>query len=97
MFLLVQACGFYSASFWLLPIHYNVLMPTTINPQQMPTILKKVSMVSGAEIVFKGNCFEMHGLDTQVRTAASMVLELDIVKVLNFSPFFGVLVTYYVL
>ncbi|GJJ08826.1 hypothetical protein Clacol_003045 [Clathrus columnatus] len=77
------ACGFYSASFWLLPIHYNVLMPTTINPQHMPVILKRVSMTSGSEIVFKGNCFEMHGLDTQVRAAASMVLELDIIKDFN--------------
>lgn len=46
-------------------------------------------MSSGAEVVFKNNCFEMHGLDTQVRAAASMVLELDIVKVhFNFFLFY---------
>ncbi|KAF8585543.1 hypothetical protein K439DRAFT_1646564 [Ramaria rubella] len=75
------ACQFYVASFWLLPIHFNVLMPaSTINPAQMPAVLKRIANASGAEVVFKSNCFEMHGLEHEVRAAVSMVLELDIVK-----------------
>lgn len=77
-----QACQFYVASFWLLPIHFNVLMPaSTINPAQMPAVLKRIANASGAEVVFKSNCFEMHGLEHEVRTAVTMVLELDVVKV----------------
>jgi len=75
------AAQFYNASFWLLPIHFNVLIPqSTINPASIPVILSRLSMASGAEVVFKSNCFEMHGLETEVRMAIAMVLELDIVK-----------------
>jgi len=47
----------------------------------MPAVLKRIANTSGAELVFKSNCFEMHGLEHEVRTAVSMVLELDVVKV----------------
>ena len=77
-----QACQFYVASLWLLPAQFNVLLPsTTLNNTQVSTILKQVSFTSGAEVVFRGMCFEMHGLEHEVRTAVSMLLELDIVKV----------------
>ena len=80
--ILVQACQFYVASLWLLPAQFNVLLPsTTLNHTQVSTILKQVSFTSGAEVVFKGMSFEMHGLEHEVRTAVSMLLELDIVKV----------------
>lgn len=70
------------ASLWLLPAQFNVLLPsTTLNHTQVSTILKQVSYTSGAEVVFKGMSFEMHGLEHEVRTAVSMLLELDIVKV----------------
>lgn len=70
------------ASLWLLPAQFNVLLPsTTLNHSQVSTILKQVSFTSGAEVVFKGMCFEMHGLEHEVRTAVSMLLDLDIVKV----------------
>ncbi|GAB1518812.1 hypothetical protein RhiTH_001877 [Rhizoctonia solani] len=73
------ACQFYVASFWLLPVHYNVLMPVaTLNPASMPGVLKRIAGQSGAEVVFKSNCFEMHGLEHEVRGAVIMVLELDI-------------------
>ncbi|KAF8707724.1 K homology RNA-binding domain, partial [Rhizoctonia solani] len=72
------ACQFYVASFWLLPVHYNVLMPVaTLNPASMPGVLKRIAGQSGAEVVFKSNCFEMHGLEHEVRGAVIMVLELD--------------------
>ncbi|OSD06003.1 cytoplasmic protein [Trametes coccinea BRFM310] len=75
------ACQFYVASLWLLPAQFNVLMPSTsLNPSQVSAILKQVSYASGAEVVFKGMCFEMHGLEHEVRAAVTMLLELDIVK-----------------
>ena len=77
-----QACQFYIASLWLLPAQFNVLMPSaTLNPTQVTAILKQVSFASGAEVVFKGMCFEMHGLEHEVRAAVSMLLDLEIVKV----------------
>ena len=81
-----QACQFYVASLWLLPAQFNVLMPSTsLNPSQVSAILKQVSYASGAEVVFKGMCFEMHGLEHEVRAAVTMLLDLDIVKVRNAS------------
>ena len=44
-------------------------------------ILKQVSYATGAEVVFKGMCFEMHGLEHEVRSAVTMLLDLDVVKV----------------
>ncbi|KAI0961293.1 hypothetical protein AcV7_000429 [Taiwanofungus camphoratus] len=75
------ACQFYIASLWLLPAQFNVLMPSaSLNATQVSAILKQVSFASGAEVVFKGMCFEMHGLEHEVRAAVTMLLELDIVK-----------------
>lgn len=77
-----QACQFYVASFWLLPISFDVFMPPpTINPSQIPPILRHIAITSGAEVVFKSNCFELHGLEAEVRNAVGLVLELDWVKV----------------
>lgn len=75
------ACQYYVASFWLLPIQFNVLLPpTTLNSSQVTTLLKQISLTTGAEVVFKSMCFEMHGLEYEVRAAVNMILELDIVK-----------------
>jgi hypothetical protein len=75
------ACQYYVASFWLLPLQFNVLMPpTTLNASQVTSLLKQISISSGAEVVFKSMCFEMHGLEHEVRAAVNMVLELDIIK-----------------
>lgn len=75
------ACHYYIASLWLLPMQFNVLLPaTTLNAAQVTSLLKQVSMSTGAEVVFKGMCFEMHGMEHEVRAAVSMVLELDIIK-----------------
>jgi hypothetical protein len=78
-----QACQFYVASFWLLPSsHFNPMMPNnTINMAQIPSVLQRVSQQSGAEVVFKSNCFEVHGLAHEVRTAIQLIAELDIVQV----------------
>lgn len=57
-------------------------MPSaTINPAQMQPTLQRIANASGAEIVFKSNCFEMHGIERAVRDAVAMVLELEVIKV----------------
>jgi hypothetical protein len=77
-----QACQFYVASFWLLPAQFNVLLPPpTLNATQVTAIIKQVSNATGAEVVFKSMCFEMHGLEHEVRNAVTLIMELDIVKV----------------
>lgn len=77
-----KACQFYVASLWLLPTQFNVLLPqSTLNPAQLSHVLKEISDLSGAEIVYKTMCFEMHGLEHEVRNAVAMVLDLDAVKV----------------
>ncbi|KAJ8293162.1 Meiotically up-regulated gene 60 protein [Rhodotorula toruloides] len=79
--IMALACQFYVASFWLLPASFDVFMPPpTINPAQIPPILRHISVTSGAEAVFKSNCFEFHGLESEVRAAVQLVLELDFVK-----------------
>jgi hypothetical protein len=78
-----QACQFYVASVWLLPAaSFDVFMPPpSFNPSQIPPILRHLSTTSGAESVFKSNCFELHGLESEVRAAVHLVLELEFVKV----------------
>lgn len=77
----MQATQFYVSQFWLLPMHFDVFTPpSTINPSQVPAILKLISATTGAEAVFKSNCFEYHGLENEVRTAVQLALELDVVK-----------------
>lgn len=43
--------------------------------------MKQISVASGTEVVFKSMCFEMHGLEHEVRAAVNMVMELDLIKV----------------
>ncbi|KAL4069386.1 cytoplasmic protein [Scleroderma citrinum] len=75
------ACQYYVGSFWLLPIQFNVLLPPpTLNATQVATLLKQISLTTGAEVIFKSNCFEIHGLEYEVRAAVSTILDLDIVK-----------------
>ncbi|SNX85155.1 probable KH domain protein [Melanopsichium pennsylvanicum] len=86
------ACQFYVASLWLLPVGFDVYMPTqpNLNPTQVAPVLKHVSNASGAEVVFKSNCFEIHGLETEVRTAVSALLDLDLIKSFNFEVRFQI-------
>ncbi|GAA6029016.1 hypothetical protein JCM8097_001553 [Rhodosporidiobolus ruineniae] len=79
--IMALACQFYTASFWLLPMTFDVFMPPpSINPAQIPPVLRHISVTSGAEAVFKSNCFEFHGLESEVRQAVQLVLELDFIK-----------------
>ncbi|KAI6136912.1 cytoplasmic protein [Pisolithus sp. B1] len=68
------ACQQYVGSFWLLPMQFNVLLPpSSLNPAQVATLLKQISLTTGAEVVFMGSEYE-------VRAAVSTILDLDIVK-----------------
>jgi hypothetical protein len=76
------ACAYYVASFWLLPVQFNVLLPPpALNASQAALIIQQISSATGAEVVFKSMGFEMHGAEQEVRAAVAMVLELDIIKV----------------
>jgi hypothetical protein len=55
--------------------------PSALNATQVANLLKQISISTGAEVVFKSMCFEMHGLEHEVRAAVNTVSELDIVKV----------------
>ncbi|KAH6917634.1 cytoplasmic protein [Coprinopsis sp. MPI-PUGE-AT-0042] len=75
------ACTYYVGSFWLLPIQFNALLPpATLNANTVATLLKQISVASGAEVVFKSMCFEMHGLEHEVRSAVNLIVELEVVK-----------------
>ncbi|KAJ7655057.1 cytoplasmic protein [Mycena polygramma] len=75
------ACHYYVGSFWLLPIQFNALLPpATLNASQVTTLLKQISIASGAEVVFKSMCFEMHGLEQEVRSAVNLVMELEMIQ-----------------
>ncbi|EIN13575.1 cytoplasmic protein [Punctularia strigosozonata HHB-11173 SS5] len=75
------ACLYYTASFWLLPVQFNPLMPPpTLTAAQVAALLPSISSVTGAEVVFKNMCFEMHGMEHEIRAAISMILDLDVVK-----------------
>jgi hypothetical protein len=66
----------------LLPIQFNALLPpATLNASQVTNLLKQISVASGAEVVFKSMCFEMHGLEAEVRSAVNMVMELEMIQV----------------
>ncbi|PFH50739.1 hypothetical protein AMATHDRAFT_60568 [Amanita thiersii Skay4041] len=75
------ACQYYVGSFWLLPIQFNALLPpATLNPTAVTHLLKQISIATGAEVVFKSMCFEMHGLEHEVRAAVAMIMELEVIK-----------------
>lgn len=75
------ACQYYVGSFWLLPVQFNALLPpATLNPGAVTNLVKQISIATGAEVVFKSMCFEMHGLEHEVRAAISMIMDLDMIK-----------------
>ncbi|CEH14290.1 Vigilin [Ceraceosorus bombacis] len=82
---------FYTASLWLLPLAYDAFSQTAmLDSAQLALALKDISSTSGAEIVFKGNCFEMHGLENEVRAAVSSLLDLKAVRPYNFEVRFQI-------
>ena len=73
------------ASIVLLPGFGSPMLPPSFDLLQISTTLQKISVISGAEIAFSANKFEMHGLIGEVRLAIQLIAESDIVKV-HFSP-----------
>ena len=63
-------------------MQFNALLPPqTLSTTAITALLKQVSVATGAEVVFKSMCFEMHGLEHEVRAAVNMIMEVDIIKV----------------
>ncbi|RXW24791.1 hypothetical protein EST38_g1118 [Candolleomyces aberdarensis] len=80
-FIMGLACSYYVGSFWLLPVQFNALLPpATLNTSTVASLLKQISVATGAEVVFKSMCFELHGLENEVRAAVNMIMDLEIVK-----------------
>ncbi|KAJ7293343.1 cytoplasmic protein [Mycena rebaudengoi] len=72
--IMALACNYYVGSFWLLPIQFNALLPpATLNATQVTNLIKQISNCFGM-------CFEMHGLEQEVRSAVNMIMELDIIQ-----------------
>ncbi|KAF8316159.1 hypothetical protein DL93DRAFT_2030902, partial [Clavulina sp. PMI_390] len=79
---MLLASQFYIASIYLLPLQYNMLVPSAngLNPAAMGGVLRAVCSRSGAEMVCKAGMFEVSGLESEVRAAVAMILELDLIK-----------------
>lgn len=75
-----QATNFYVATLWLL---VSQPISTFWNPTQMVQLLKKISEACQAEIVQNGSSFEVYGLESSVRRALSMLMEVDVVQVMR--------------
>jgi hypothetical protein len=86
------ACQFCIASLWLLPPNFDNLMTpaTALNSTQMTPLIKQVSNASGAEVVFKGSCFELHGLETEVRQGILQLLDLELIQPYHFEVRFQI-------
>ena len=75
------AVHIYIATFWLLPLGYNALMPPpSLNPNQVTATLEAIVRNCDVEAVYKKNLFEFHGLEADVRAAIAMLREMDVVK-----------------
>jgi KH domain len=71
----------YIATFWLLPLGYNALMPPpSLNQKQITMTLEAIVRTCDVEAVYKKNLFEFHGLEADVRAAIATLREMDVVK-----------------
>lgn len=78
------ACQFYTAYIWLLQPQFNVLIPSAgLPPVQAAAISSQISLTTGAEVIFKGMCFEIHGMENEVRNTVSILLDREIVQQFN--------------
>ncbi|KAG8898869.1 hypothetical protein FRB99_007092 [Tulasnella sp. 403] len=78
-----KAASHLSAQFYLLPTHFNLLLPaSTINPTQVPPLLKHLVAGTGGtiEIVFRDNCFEFFGSENDIRRGVQLLGEVGVVK-----------------
>jgi hypothetical protein len=78
------ACQYFVASIWLLPISFDgISAPVTLTHAQVNAALHAVNANSSADVAFKGNCFEVQGVEAQVRTAITLLLDFDALKTFN--------------
>ncbi|TYJ54383.1 hypothetical protein B9479_004971 [Cryptococcus floricola] len=82
--IMALACQFYVASLWLLPPPVEVGPRVVLNPAQIQPVVKHISHVTGAEIVYKPNMFEVNGLERQVTSAMLLLMDVDVLH--NFVP-----------
>ncbi|ODO10578.1 hypothetical protein I350_01175 [Cryptococcus amylolentus CBS 6273] len=82
--IMALACQFYVASLWLLPPPVEVGPRVVLNPAQIQPIVKHISHVTGAEVVYKPNMFEVNGLERQVTSAMLLLMDVDVLH--NFVP-----------
>lgn len=76
-----QVCSHYVAQLWILPPNYAIFgPPAVVAPGQVPNILKHIALSSGAEAIFKSNCFEFHGTEASIRSALLTTFDLDPVR-----------------
>ena len=59
--------------------------PPTINPSQIPTIVKMISTKTRSETVFKSNCFEFHGSEIEIRNSIQLLLSQFEIITKNFN------------
>ncbi|POV97323.1 hypothetical protein PSTT_15124 [Puccinia striiformis] len=84
--LMLLACEFYIANVWLLPksihdVYPNGSQPSIINQAAIQADGNRISIESGAEVVFKStNSFEVYGTEQVTKRAVEKILELEMVK-----------------
>ncbi|KAF4612187.1 hypothetical protein D9613_004566 [Agrocybe pediades] len=80
--ILQLACQYYVGSIWPMPIQFNALFPlANPNSATITAFLKQISIATGAKVVFKSICFEMHrDLEQEVRAAVNMIKDVDVIK-----------------
>ncbi|KAL1916300.1 uncharacterized protein VTP21DRAFT_5917 [Calcarisporiella thermophila] len=88
------ACQLYHAQFWVFPAATAPPTPgfqpmTYSQPQvsqtpfahpQVLNLVSQMAQVTGAEVAFKGHCFEVFGSERAVRNAYQRITEMDIIQ-----------------
>ncbi|GAA93783.1 hypothetical protein E5Q_00429 [Mixia osmundae IAM 14324] len=79
--LMLLASEYYVASVWLLPLQFDARGTSgSLSASDIPQILRHLAIESGAEVIFKGNSFEIHGLESEVKLAVTELIRHEVVK-----------------
>lgn len=70
----------FASSIFLLPSMHRAGTLHFPEPDEVGYALKDVANISGAEVVYSGNLFEISGAENEVKTAVAKVLELPFVQ-----------------
>lgn len=71
---------YYVATLWLLPGLYDTMGLSKADTRNIASLLSSASAVSGAEMSFQSQCFEMYGTDTEVRAALRHLMRQSVLK-----------------